>query len=355
MCGDVLRVMPVIRSMNASIWNSNNIVGSEMQHHCLAGLSDVRYIDLWNNRLWPSDNICAWNVRNNAFMDTGLPMIEGDTLYLTWYGSYGIIRDGVAATLPNLAGRSLEERKKWFDRTSLYITPLRNDGSTGQITKMYGEELRNKFLTSLGLDGEMQSISQLDLILDNVSDPEPKGIYGYRGTVNNYGSRNRGDSTTFGISHYPGENQVTLDPELVRRLSLILDRLDDDVLDTLDCTQSSCALSEPSVQTLINKVEQYKHSLLSLKRTEDQRSVQLRNREDLEDSYGLVPDSVLPDVTKSLPKQRLDDLPRTRSSQCFTGLLYSPCEDDSQCNFSTLVYIIYAMKRLLEQEISAAQ
>ena len=45
-----------------------------------------------------------------------------------------------------------------------------------------------------------------------------------------------------------------------------------------------------------------------------------------------VPDSILPDVTRVAPVQRLDDLPTIRSSSCFTYQLYYPCEDDSDCS-----------------------
>ena len=59
-----------------------------------------------------------------------------------------------------------------------------------------------------------------------------------------------------------------------------------------------------------------------------------------EGSYSYIPNSILPDVTRVSPRQRLDDLPKTRSSSCFTYNLYYPCTSSSQCSSNTCLYNI---------------
>ncbi|WP_322497629.1 TrbL/VirB6 family protein [Candidatus Cyrtobacter comes] len=79
-------------------WNSEkkpqNEWTAEIENQCLANvnLEDVSNKDLWINSL-KTHGTCSWNAKNNKFIDTGISLMNGDELFISWFGDYSYSRN----------------------------------------------------------------------------------------------------------------------------------------------------------------------------------------------------------------------------------------------------------------------
>lgn len=96
LCGKkAVTLIPMIRSLDPIDWNNSTAIKNivQDQHTCTISLSPAVWGTLTNYTLWhlPAtgwDRKCYWNARNVNYVNTAIPVKDGDELSIVWRGNY---------------------------------------------------------------------------------------------------------------------------------------------------------------------------------------------------------------------------------------------------------------------------